>query len=339
MGDLTLAQLGELEILRRLQPFCAEAVGDDAIVQDLPIGKSLVVTTDVLVEGIHFSEQTVSAEDLGWRCAAANLSDLAAMGAMPLGITVAASLPPSTPWSWLEGVYRGLRACLERYGGQIWGGDLSRAPSAQFAITALGAVATDQALYRHRAQADQVIVVTGVHGAARAGLALLLQEKALTDFPHSQARAEQWILAHRRPQPRFDAIATLKRLTPEFGQIAAMDSSDGLANAVLQICDRSGVGAELNRAWLPIPAGLADWVGLDLATQWTLYGGEDFELVFCLPWPLAQALVKALGSPCQIIGKTTLAPEVKLVDSTELDLGSNPQILTLRDSYQHFGHT
>jgi thiamine-monophosphate kinase len=355
MVESTLAHLGELEILRRLQPFCAQAVGDDAMVQPLPAGTSLVVTTDVLVEGVHFSEQTMDAEALGWRCAAVNLSDLAAMGATPLGITVAASLPPTVPWPWLEGVYRGMHACLVQYGAQIWGGDLVRAPSVQFAITALGYVAADRALYRHRAQANQAIVVTGYHGASRAGLALLLQEKQLTEFEHlAQHQAQQWISAHQRPRPRFDAIATLQSLTDDFSTIAAMDSSDGLANAILQLCASSGIGAEVSRALLPSAPGLTEWVGPEVAEQWTLYGGEDFELVLCLPWPLAQALVSKLGCPCRIIGKTTLAQDVKLINTLDntIDLidpmapeqpsphaDLTAKILTLGDSYQHFGHS
>ena len=112
-SSLKIADIGELGLLKKLQPFCPrEVIGDDAAILDLPPGQSLVVTTDVLVDGVHFSDQTTSAEDIGWRSAAANLSDIAAMGASPLGITVGLSLPGTVTVSWVEQLYQGLVNCL-----------------------------------------------------------------------------------------------------------------------------------------------------------------------------------------------------------------------------------
>ncbi|MFM7324874.1 MAG: AIR synthase related protein, partial [Nodosilinea sp.] len=106
----TVAALGELGLLARLFPYCpAQVVGDDGAVLDLPTGHRLVVTTDVLVEGVHFSDTTLCPQDLGWRAAAANLSDLAAMGSTSVvGLTVGLVAPGETSWSWVEGVYQGL---------------------------------------------------------------------------------------------------------------------------------------------------------------------------------------------------------------------------------------
>lgn len=328
----TIAELGEHEVLRRLRQFCTAVVGDDAAVQSLPAGKQLVVTTDVLVDGVHFSDRTLPPLDLGWRAAAANLSDLAAMGAVPLGLTVGLTLPPDTPWPWLEAVYQGLAHCLQTYGGGIIGGDLCRGPHRSLAITALGTVAQDQALYRHQAQPGQTLVCTGVHGASRTGLALLLKELTLADGEASEV--QKWIAAHQRPVPRFDAIAILYNQT-NFNPktIAAMDSSDGLADAVIQICDQSQVGATLHRSQLPIPPGLANAVGAATAEQWTLYGGEDFELVLSLPADLANALITQLPGS-QIIGQTTVDPKIRLVD--DIDQGTDI-FLDQRQGYQHFG--
>lgn len=324
---LTLADLGEQEVLRRLHRFCDEGVGDDAAVHPVPDDQRLVVTTDVLVDGVHFSDRTLPPQDLGWRAAAANLSDLAAMGAQPLGLTVGLSLPPSTPWPWLEAVYQGLSDCLASHGGTLLGGDLCRSPHRSLAITALGAVLPHQVLYRHRALAHQTLVSTGGHGAARAGLALLLQELK----PIHQAE-HPWIAAHQRPQPRFDAVAALHSLALKTGAMAAMDSSDGLADAVLQICQRSQVGARLLRSQLPLPPSLADTVGLAKATQWCLYGGEDFELILSLPTDAANAFVKAL-SGSQIIGHTTPETTVRLVD----DITHGPDVvLEQSQGFQHF---
>ena len=241
MNTPTIADLGEHEVLRRLRPFCAAVVGDDAAVLPLPEGEQLVVTTDVLVDGVHFCDRTLPPRSLGWRAAAVNLSDLAAMGAHPLGLTVGLTLPANTTWSWLEALYQGITDCLHHYGGTIVGGDLCRSDYRSLAITALGSVAPARALYRRQAQARQTLIATGVHGASRAGLALLLGEL------DEVSEGAVWIQAHQRPVPRFDAISVLQTLMPHTAKVAVMDSSDGLADAVIQICRQSQVGAALDR--------------------------------------------------------------------------------------------
>lgn len=323
IAGLTIADLGEHALLNRLRPYCAEGVGDDAAIQLIPAGEQLVVTTDVLVDGVHFAERTLSPNDLGWRAAAVNLSDLAAMGATPMGITVGLTLPPNTPWLWVEALYQGLTDCLNQYGGEIIGGDLSKGNHLSLGITALGSVTGPQALYRNRAQSQQALVTTGIHGASRAGLALLLGELALAG-----PLAQSWIQAHQRPIPRFDAIAILQARD----NIAAMDTSDGLADAVIQICRQSQVGATLLRSQLPVPPGLIDAVGRPTAENWTLYGGEDFELVLSLPPNLAKAFVQQLPGS-QIIGQTTADSDICLIDDVEQ--GPNIQ-LEQGQGYQHF---
>lgn len=336
----SLAELGERAVLAKLRRYCASAVGDDAFVQTLPADQALVVTTDVLIDGVHFSDRTLPPYALGWRAAAVNLSDLAAMGAEPVGITVAAGLPPTTEWGWLDSVYQGMQACLGDYGGEILGGDLARSAVRSFSITALGRVAPQGAMYRHSAQPGQAIVVTGYHGAARAGLAVLLDEFAAAPLDPALSRA--WVAAHQYPTPRFDAIAQLSQLAQadasnpdyrNFNNFAGMDSSDGLANAVMQLCRTSGVGAKIVRSQLPIPPGLSQVVGQTTAEDWTLYGGEDFELVMCLPPQIADDLVTHLGGSSAVIGQTTAPPEIILVENLA-DSGGEP--LSRDREFQHF---
>ncbi|MEM9264970.1 MAG: thiamine-phosphate kinase [Cyanobacteria bacterium P01_F01_bin.13] len=324
----TVAELGEHEVLRRLRQFCSPVVGDDGAVQSLPDGEQLVVTTDVLVDEVHFCDRTLSPLDLGWRAAAVNLSDLTAMGATPLGLTIGLTLPPDTPWQWLENLYQGVNNCLKHHGGTIIGGDLCRGTHRSLAITALGSVNPHQVLYRDQAQVGQMLVSTGVHGASRAGLALLLGELNLTNND-----SQHWIEAHQRPVPRFDAISTLRRCNVQNWQtIAGMDTSDGLADAVIQICSQSGVGATLLRSQLPIPPGLTDAVGQSIAENWTLYGGEDFELILSLPPDLAKAFVERLPGS-QIIGNITSKPEIVLVDNVNQ---GHDVYLNQKQGYQHF---
>ncbi|MEM0980515.1 MAG: thiamine-phosphate kinase [Cyanobacteria bacterium P01_H01_bin.58] len=334
MGQPTVADVGELGLLARLQPFCDPSlIGDDAaVIFDCKDGFAQVITTDVLVDGVHFSDRTTSAMDVGWRAIAANLSDLAAMGASPIGVTVGLSLPGSIPVAWVEGLYEGMSACLSRYGGTILGGDICRATQTAVAITALGQVSPGQVIRRDRAQPGQVIVATGYHGASRAGLELLLHP----DRSHSLNSAEQQrlIQAHQRPTPRLDVVQHLQTLIDvDFAHVAGMDSSDGLANAVLQLCQASGVGAKLVRPHLPIPAALATWVGDATALDWCLYGGEDFELVLCLPAAIATELLTHLGQSAAIIGTLTPEPDVVLVEAPLSDIGST---LTWESCFQHF---
>ncbi len=323
----TIADLGEHEVLKRLRPYCAAVVGDDAAIQPMPAGEQLVVTTDVLVDGVHFSDRTLSPCALGWRAAAVNLSDLAAMGAHPLGLTIGMTLPPNTSWSWVEALYQGIADCLGHYGGEIMGGDLCRGEHRSLAITALGYVSQYQALYRNRALAQQTLVVTGVHGSSRAGLAVLLEEIEVTG-----ALAQAWVQVHQHPLPRFDAIAILRTQTKTMVNIAAMDTSDGLADAVIQICRQSGVGAALLRSQLPMPPGLIDVVGPVTAQHWTLYGGEDFELVLSLPPELANAFIERLPGS-QMIGQTTEDVAIRLID----DVDQGPDVLLDQNQgYRHF---
>ncbi len=330
----TIADLGELGLLQRLFQFCpGDVIGDDGAVVALPPDQRLVVTTDVLVDGVHFSDRTTAPTDVGWRAVAANLSDLAAMGATPVGITVGLSLPGHTPLTWVEGLYQGMAAGLTCWGGVVLGGDLCRADTKSVAITALGSVRPERALYRHRAQPRQAIVATGHHGLSRAGLELLLHPERGTGV--AAADRDRWVAAHQRPQPRFDAIAALWQvLGPEANTdaIAAMDSSDGLANAVLHLCQASRVGATLQMADLPIDPAVVAWVGRSQAIDWCLYGGEDFELVLCLPWTQARALRATLGSDCAIVGETTATTSVEL----KLTDAASPAVLSFNQGFQHF---
>jgi len=333
---LSVREIGEQGLLQRLFAFCPpQMVGDDAAILTIAPSHSLVVTTDVLVDGVHFSDRTTPPESVGWRSAAANLSDLAAMGAIPLGITVGLALPGEVPVVWVERLYRGLTQCLQCYHAVIVGGDVVRSPVITVAITALGQVTPDRVLRRSTAQPGDAIVVTGYHGASRAGLELLLHPKWGKALPADDRR---WLIqAHQRPRPRLDVLPLLEDLRLSqvewlsHRSIAAMDSSDGLADAVGQICRASGVGAQLQRSQLPIPPVLQQWLTPQQAVDWALYGGEDFELVLCLPAIAATSLVNQLGAGAACIGSITADPTVWLMEQDH-PVGQ----LTLEQGFQHF---
>jgi thiamine-monophosphate kinase len=339
-SELSIRELGEQGLLKRLQAFCpADLVGDDAAVLMTQPGKSLVVTADMLVDGVHFSDRTTSPEDAGWRAAAANLSDLAAMGATPIGITVGLGVPGNLAIAWVERLYQGLTECLAQYNTVIVGGDVVRSPITTVAITAFGQADPTQLIRRATAQPGQAIVVTGLHGASRAGLELLLHP----DQGHSLTPRDRAALihAHQRPRPRLDVLPLLFPLpsalfpTPDTQHptpLSGMDSSDGLADAILQICRASGVGAQIDRHQIPISAALSEWVGDEQAMKWALYGGEDFELVLCLPMDFAVKLVDQLDQSA-MIGMTTAQPDVWLVDSSHT---YPDEQLSFEQGFQHF---
>lgn len=328
---LLVKDLGEHGLLERLQRFCPpEIVGDDGAILATDPDKSLVVTTDVLVDGVHFSDRTTKAFDVGWRATAANLSDLAAMGATPLGITVGLSLPGEQTVSWVESVYQGIAACLATYQTPLVGGDICRSTVASLAITALGEVKSQRAIRRSIAQPGDAIVVTGLHGLSRGGLELLLNP----DLGHNLDASERakLIEAHQRPIPRLDILPYLAKIPAQIA-IAGMDSSDGLADALRQICTASGVGAVIEQSCLAIFSGLIKLAGQETARNWVLHGGEDFELVLCLAPEFADNLVQELGKNGTIIGKITKNPQIQLINP---DGRVVQEILNLSKGFQHF---
>ncbi|MEH2023854.1 thiamine-phosphate kinase [Nostoc sp.] len=334
LSSQQVKDIGEQGLLERLQRFCPpEIIGDDAAVLETASGQSLVVTTDVLVDGVHFSNLTTSPEDAGWRAAAANLSDLAAMGASPLGITVGLGLPGEVRVSWVERLYQGMTECLQKYNTSIVGGDIVRSPVTTLAITAFGQVNPSQIIRRSAAVVGDAIVVTGVHGASRAGLELLLHPELGHNLNNEEKTA--LIRAHQRPRPRLDVLPILwKILTPNSQlSFAGMDSSDGLADAIMQICRASGVGAVLERRQITVPKTFNHWLTPDQALEYSLYGGEDFELVLCLPQELASALVQHLGEDAAIVGKITTGSTVLLHDEQKK---FPDQVLSLSQGFQHF---
>lgn len=331
----TLADLGEWELIRRLGVYSTPGrFSDDAALLQPPAGQALVVNTDVLVEGVHFSDATTAPADVGWRAAAANLSDLAAMGCTGcLGITVGLTAPGSTAWSWVDGVYGGMATALQAYGGELLGGDCSSGLQRQLAVTALGAVDPARPIRRSDGQPGDLLVASGPHGLSRLGLALLLGELNSTErsrIPAAlQARAVE---AHQRPRPRFDVVRALHRSQPEGSgwRVGGTDSSDGLMAAATAIAIASGCRAALTRSQLPRDAAMA---GIHLAETWCLAGGEDFELVLALEPAWAVAICQELPD-CQIVGALEAPDQAKAGPVVWQDSGQ--AIAPELSGYSHF---
>ena len=322
----SLAELGEAELLRRLATFAPPGQLDDDTACLAPDPRSLIVNTDVLVDGVHFSDNTTSADDAGWRAVAANLSDLAASGVTSVdGITVGLVAPGHTSWDWVEGVYSGISSALNQFGGVLLGGDCSAGANRLLAITALGRLGPLR-LLRSDAKPGDVVVTSGAHGLSRLGLALLQREVDPATAGLNQALQERAIQQHRRPVPRFDALHSLLQCKPSGlpWRAGGTDSSDGLIAAVQGLCRASGCGAVLQQSAIPRPNG---WPQGEQWDHWCLSGGEDFELVLALPPAWARAWQSSMpGSHC--LGRMTAEPDRIIWND-----GSS---LTLNSGYDHF---
>ncbi|MBL1209922.1 thiamine-phosphate kinase [Geminocystis sp. GBBB08] len=326
-----LQDINEHKLLAIISKYCdQEKIGDDGAILDITIGKKLVVSTDILVENVHFSEGTTPPHSIGYRAAAANLSDLAAMNATPIALTVGLSLRKEVETSWIESVYQGIQDCLAKYNSQIVGGDITRSIVNTIAVTALGEVKENEIIYRHTAKVGDVIVITGLHGLSKAGLEILLYPEKYSHI--TEETRKKVIFAHQYPQPRLDVVKTVKNIKP-FPVVTGMDSSDGLADAIIQICQMSDKGATINRRKLRLPSVIQEITDDETALNWVLYGGEDFELVLCMNKKAAQYLQLKLGKNCHIIGEISALSEIQLIDPENV----YPKLLlNQRKTFQHF---
>jgi thiamine-monophosphate kinase len=234
--------------------------GDDCAV--LPAQGPTCVTTDALVEDVHFTRATFSFEDIGHKALAVNLSDLAAMGARPTWFTVALGLPPDVGARELVRVGRGMSALARRHGAKLIGGNVTRSPQLTLTLTVCGAL-EGLPLLRSGAQPGDLIFVSGPLGEAAAGLAVT--NPALRR-------------AQRRPSPH---LAFAARARPWVH--AAIDVSDGLAQDLQHVCKASQVGAELDSSKVPVSARLLRAVGPRRALSFALRGGEDYVLLVTAP--------------------------------------------------------
>ena len=286
-------------------------IGDDAAAIRLSARLTLLVTTDLLAEHIHFDFSTASFHDVGYKAAVANLSDIAAMGGTPDFLVMAIAIPASRTRPEIVQIYRGLMAACRPYGVALIGGDTSgSARDLVLSITMIGSVPTGKALRRDGARIGDLLYVTGTLGDSLAGLQLLAASCAdLSSRTVSNARVGRrgtayLIARHLRPTPR---VAEARLLTQHQLATAAIDLSDGLSGDLVHLCEQSGVGAEIEAAALPISAACRRYAEAcgEEATHLALKGGEDYELLFTVSpkqEPALDRLMKQSGHQCARIG-------------------------------------
>ena len=293
-------------------------IGDDAAVWEGEAG-TRVLSTDAMVEGVHFELGLTGWSDLGWKAMAVNLSDVAAMGCLPSVSVVTLGLREDLPVEGLVEMYRGIAEACRSHGGQVVGGDIVRSPVFFVSVAMEGQATTagpdgqDLILIRDAAEIGDVIAVTGSLGDSAGGLRMALAGEGFDD---STARLRS---AHFRPEPRLVAGQALMRA----GVRAAMDISDGLVGDLTKLCEASGVGAVVRGNDVPVSDALrsrfpGEWLSLALT------GGEDYELLFTGRQADVGEVADALDVPVTIVGEIVDESRgVRVVDTDGQDMEQN----------------
>ena len=289
-------------------------IGDDAAVWQPSRSARSIVTTDALIEGVHFTCEAMSARDVGHRALASNLSDVAAMGARPVLATIVLGIGPHADEAWILECYRGMTALAERAGCAIAGGDLVRAPAITLAIAVIGEVRPSNCKTRSGMRPGDAIAVTGSLGASRAGLEVAGRPD-LAGHPDAVAA----LAAFRTPEPR---LAEGRWLGASRNVHAMMDLSDGLSTDLARLARASGVGATIDAVPVdPAAAGIAAAAGAD-GEAWALSGGEDFELLVAVA-PRAFAHLSGrfrarFGRELIRVGSASAEPGLRRPDGTPI---------------------
>src|SRR5690606_21445226 len=318
-----ISTIGEFGLIDRLRGILGEpgdddlvaGISDDAAVYRIGEGRVHIVTSDMLVEGVHFDRLTMPMEYLGTKSIAVNVSDVVAMNGMPRFASVGLGLPETVSIEQVEALYRGMRKACDAYGVALIGGDTSAAHELTIAVTVIGEASEDAVVYRSGAVPGDILCVTGDLGASYAGLRVLLdQRRALQEEGESYSpNVEDYqyvIQRHLLPTARLDIIRDWRKrgVQPH----ALIDLSDGLASDIQHICTQSGFGAQIHVAALPVAIEtrqVADGLAQDVDT-FALVGGEDYELLFAAP---PEDIERMDDTSFRVIGRITPEAEVVVV--------------------------
>jgi thiamine-monophosphate kinase len=294
-------------------------IGDDAALLQVPAGHLLALSTDTLNAGVHFPPDT-AVSDLGWKALAVNLSDLAAMGAMPAWCTLSLSLPEADA-AWVDAFLDGFLALAAEYEVALVGGDTTRGPLS-ITVAVHGFVPEAFALRRDGARAGDEIWITGTTGEAAGALAQWRTGDAID--PGLRARLD-------RPTPRIAAGLALRGLAS-----ACIDVSDGLLADLGHVLAASGIGAELELARVPASPPLHAQFGADARIELQLAGGDDYELCFTAPAERRsriEAALAASGTAATRIGTTRAAPGIRVLKQDGLEWRASAR------GWDHFAET
>lgn len=314
----SLEKLGEFGLIDHLtknfnsiQKSTLKGIGDDAAVLDFT-DKKTVLTTDLLIEGVHFDLSYMPLKHLGYKAIMVNLSDVYAMNAKATQITVSIGVSNRFPLEALEELYEGIAAACKTFEVDLIGGDTTSSKTGLLiSITAIGEVDEDKITYRSGAKANDLLVVSGDLGAAYMGLQILEREKEVFKVnPNNQPDLEPYsyiVERQLKPEARKDIVSLLQQLDVQ--PTSMIDISDGLSSEILHLCKSSNVGCNLFENKIPLdPTVISSCEEFKVdSTMIALSGGEDYELLFTVD---QSAFLKLKGNPSlSIIGHMTQASE------------------------------
>ncbi|MCQ2957706.1 MAG: thiamine-phosphate kinase [Candidatus Gastranaerophilales bacterium] len=326
--------MNELDLLKLIKNNFANNsyIGDDtAYLEELGI----VVTTDTLIEDVHFRLKTTTPLDLGFKSIAVNLSDIASDGAIPAYAFISLSLPDYCDEKFVEEFYKGMNELCVRHGVTVAGGDLTKADKLFINISLIGKTEGLSPARRNNAKVGDVVIATGFYGTSKAGFEILENEEKFAEaFP--DVILERFKEAHRKPEPHLGfgrIILQNSKTTP-----AMMDTSDGLADALFKIAQSSKVEIEVNENLIPIDNDLKEVAKIINAEplDWILFGGEDYTLVATVDEEVANKLA-VKNIPIRKIGKVVNNNDNGLVKilSNDKTVIINEETL-LNKTFQHF---
>lgn len=288
-----LSQLGEFGLIHHLtrhfevkQASTLKSIGDDAAVLDFK-GKKTVVSTDLLIEGVHFDLSYMPLKHLGYKAVVVNLSDIAAMNAKPTQITVSIAVSNRFPLEALEELFEGIAMAAKMYQVDVVGGDTTSSQKGMIlSITAIGEADEQEIVYRNGAKENDLLVVTGDLGSAYMGLQVLEREKQVFQVnPNNQPDLDNYtylIERQLKPEARTDIRELLEKL--EVKPTSMIDISDGLSSEIIHICKQSKVGCNLFEEKIPVDPqfiNVCEEFNIDSTTV-AINGGEDYELLFTI---------------------------------------------------------
>jgi thiamine-monophosphate kinase len=316
---MTLKEIGEFGFIKKISHGCLirpdniiKAIGDDAAAFTTAPDQLSLITTDLLVERVHFLRAAISGFDLGYKSLAVNLSDIAAMGGTAREAFVSIAIPDDCHLDYLEALYSGIKDLAAGFDVNVLGGDTTRSKKDLIInIVVQGIVPKEELLCRDAARPGDVIFSTGFLGDSKAGLYLILNEVAA-----DTASFEALLMAHRVPQPHLRQGRFLARQT---GVHAAIDTSDGLSSDLAHIAEESRVGARLSAQKIPISPNLIDFcTRFDFdPIDYALSGGEDYTLLCTIARAhadkISSAFEKEFKHPLFAIGEITAQRQIEVV--------------------------
>lgn len=343
----SLGEFGLIDRIREIVNFHSDdaslrdrlivGIGDDAAVYRPTPGKAQLFTTDALVEGIHFDLTFTSLNHLGWKAMVASISDIVAMGGIPRYATIMISLPQKISVEMIEDLYAGMAYACKQYACLIVGGDTTAsAGNMTISVSLVGEAEERHLRYRNGARPGDLICVTGHLGASLAGLKILQREKNrfakspnTENFQPNLAPYAPAVERHLTPKPRLD----ISRIIADNVIVTSMiDVSDGLASEIHHICKNSNVGASIHEHNLPLISVTQNIAAEfnELPTEYVLYGGEEYELLFTISDKEFEKL-ESLTGDVTVIGRITDDPH-----TIELVRENSERESLQRSGWNHF---